>query len=235
MLRLLGFFGLTAVAFVLLTKLPVVGGLARGVPLLGFFAAAAIVSAVLTRAGQRALARSRERALMRQLGAVETPYNKGKLGTLLLKQRSWRRAAPLLAEASAGEPRSAEWAFNLGRAELGAGRPAAAVAALERAVELDEEHAYGAALMRLAEARLASGDAAGSLAALDRLERNHGESPEGAFRRGRALQALGRGADARRAFGRVAELAREAVGYQRREAAGWALRAAAARYLPAFR
>ncbi len=229
MLRLLGFFGLTFVLFLVLTRLPFVGRLAGGAPLLGFFAAAALVSFALTKWGEAALGMRRARALVRELGAVDTPYNKGKLGSLFLVQGRFARAVPLFEEACAGEPRSAEWHFKRGRALLGARRPADAVLAFERARELDEEHPKGGAAMRLAEARLASGDTQGSLEALDRVERNHGESPESAYRRGRALRALGRKDEAQRSFARVAELAGESVGYQKRTATRWTARAVLAR------
>lgn len=231
MLRLLGFFGLTFVVFLVLTRLPFVGRLAGGVPILGFFLAAALASRGLQLWVQAATNRRKEQALVRQLGAVDSPYNKGKLGSLLLLQRRYAKAVPLFADACAGEPESAEWHFKHGRALLRTRRAEEAVAALERAVELDEEHAYGAAMMHLAEARLAAGDVEGSLEALDRVERNHGDTPESAYRRGLALRAAGRKDEAKRHFARVGELAKAAVGYQKRTASLWSLRAAMARLI----
>ena len=163
--------------------------------------------------------------------AVETPHNKGKLGLLLLKQRRHARAASLLREAAAAEPDSADWQYRYGCALLGSKRAKEAVDPLTRAVEFEEEHAYGAALMRLAEAHLASGDAERSLQALDRVDRNHGESAEAAYRRGLALKALGRKGEAHAALSRVGQLAGGAVGYQKRSASLWSLRATVARFL----
>ncbi len=230
MLRLLGFFGLTFVVFILLTKIPIIGDLVGGFWILGFFLAAMIVSRGLMKWGEAARNRSRVQSMIREFGAVDSAYNQGKLGSLFLKQGRYRRAVPMLAAACEGEPESAEWQYKHGRALLGTRSPADAIPALERAVELEEEHAYGAAMMRLAEARLATGDPQGSLDALDRVERNHGESPESTYRRGLALRAMGEKEQAKRTFARVGDLARNAVGYQKRSAAGWSARAALARF-----
>jgi tetratricopeptide (TPR) repeat protein len=231
MLRLLGYFALTFVVFLVLVRIPFVGGLVGSVPILGFFVAAVLVSFALTRWGEAALHRRKQHALMRELGAVDNPYNKGKVGLLLLQQRRFAAAAPLLAEAAAAEPDSAEWQYRHGCALVGARRAAEAIEPLKLAVGIDDEHAYGAAMMRLAEAFLAAGDAESSIEALDRVDRNHGESAEGAYRRGLALKALGRRDEAREALSRVGHLAGKAVGYQKRSASVWSLRATVARFL----
>jgi Flp pilus assembly protein TadD len=94
---------------------------------------------------------------------------------------------------------------------------------LVEAARLDEEHAYGAVFARLAEARLAGGDAAGSLEAVERRERNHGPDPESAYRRGLAQKSLGRREDARRSFAEARSLAASAAPFQRARARKWAL------------
>ncbi len=229
MLRLLGFLGLTWVVYLLLIQIPVIGGLAGAVPILGLFAAAAIVSRLLAKWGSVALHRRKEKALMRELGAVDTPHNLGKLGLLLLKQGNYRRAIPLLEEVVRAEPDSAEWNYRLGCAQLGAKEAEQAVEVLTRAVGIEEEYAYGGAMMRLAEAKLLLGDGEGSLMDLDRVERNHGPGPECAYRKGLAFKSLGRKSEASEAFASVGKLAAEAVGYQKKDATVWSLRAAASR------
>lgn len=224
MLRLVGFFFAVFVLLEILRHVPLIGGLFR-VPLLGFWIAAILLSAVLSKLAADALDRRKRAALVRRLGAVETPHNKGKLGSLYASQRRWKRAIPLLEEAAAGEPDSVEWRYRLGQALLGAGRAAEAREALEGVVAMDEEHAYGEAMMRLAEARAAAGDHDAALAALDRFDRNHGPNPESAYRRGLSLRARGERAAARAAFAQVGELAREGVKYQRKSGAGWVARA----------
>jgi len=229
MLRLLGFFALTLVVYMLLTSLPFVGRIAGAVPILGFLLAAAIVSRGISKWGGMALARGKEKALMRELGAVETPHNQGKLGLLLLKQGRYRRAIPLLEAVVRAEPDSAEWNYRLGCAYAGAKQWDSAAEGLMRSTGIDEEHAYGGAMMRLAEALLMLGDGEGSLRALERIDINHGPGPECAYRKGLAYKLLGRKEDAAQAFASVRQLAADAVGYQKKDAALWSLRATAAR------
>jgi len=225
LLRLLGFFVLVLVARFVLGYVPVVGGFLRATGFFGLWITAILVGFGLSQLGTLFLRRRRDRANMRALAAVDSPHNHGKLGALLLAQGRLRRALVHLEAAAAGEAEVAEWHYRLGATRLALGRPAEALPELERAVEIDEEHAYGAALMRLAEARAATGAQAEALADFERLERNHGPSPESAFRRGAALKALGRKDEARSAFAEVAELARHAARYQRREAGLWVVRA----------
>ena len=63
-----------------------------------------------------------------------------------------------------------------------------ALAALEHAAVIDAEHAYGGVQLALAAASTRVGDLVRALAALDPFARNHGPSPESAYRRALALQ-----------------------------------------------
>jgi tetratricopeptide (TPR) repeat protein len=227
--RLIGFFALAVVLASLLGHLPLIGPVFRHGGIFSILIAAALLSYGLTRVGERLISARRLKSELRALEAVGNAYNHGKIGALFLARKRPRKAREHLALAAEGEPGIAEWHYRLGLAELALGDHAAALAALERCLALDEEHAYGAASMRRAECLLALGRPEEALAALEVFERNHGPSPEHAFRRGRALRALGRRADARRAFAEVGELAKRATRYQRREAAWWALRAQLAR------
>jgi len=222
--RFLGFFLLTFAALWVLRQVPGLGRL-FDVPLLGFYLAAVIVSVVLARVGTRAVDRRRLGGEVRRLGAVDTPHNRGKLGSLHLAAGRARKAVPHLEVAVLGEPDEVEWRFRLGQAYLASGRPQEAAEALARAVELDEEHAYGGVLLSLARARQVAGDPRGALEALERFERNNGPSAESAYRRGQALRWAGEKERARGALGEVGALAAQAPRYQRAEARGWALRA----------
>lgn len=213
-MRLLGYFALVFAAMFLLRHVPVVGELFR-VPFLGFVLAAAVVSAGVSWYTVRAVDGRRAKVMERQLGAVDTPHNQGKLGSLILAQGRARRAIPHLERAAAGEANHTEWHYRLGCAYLSAGRAREARAALERAVAQDEEHAYGAVTLRLSQARLAAQDADGALEALARFERNHGPSPESAYRRGLALRAAGKRAESQAAFAEVAKLAAHAARFQK--------------------
>jgi tetratricopeptide (TPR) repeat protein len=170
------------------------------------------------------------RAQVRTLSAVESAHNQGKLGALLLSRGRAREALVHLELAVSGEPRVAEWHYRLGLARLALRDAAGALAALERCVALEEEHAYGVAQLRRAECLQRLTRHAEALDVLALQERNHGPSPESAYRRGCAERALGRRAEARVAFAEVGELARRATRYQRRGATLWALRATLARW-----
>lgn len=229
-MRFLGYFFLVFATLWILRQIPVLGSI-FDVPLLGFFLSAMVVSLVFARVGSLAVDRRKLGSETRRLGAVDTPHNRGKLGSLLLSSHQARKAIPHLEAAVEGEPEVAEWSFRLGQAYLEIGDAEAAVAALERAVSLDEEHAYGGVLLYLARAGRVAGNHQASLEALERFERNNGPSAESAFRRAQALKALGRRDEAGASFSEVGRLASQAPKYQRAEARGWAARAALARFL----
>lgn len=224
MIRLIGFFLLVLLLLGLLRQIPLLGGIFQ-VPFLGFWITALLLSAALSKLAVVAVDRRRFNSLKDQLGAVDTAHNQGKLGSLLLKQGQHRKAVPHLERAAAGEPDSAEWSYRLGCALLGARRAPDAVVHLRRAAQLEEEYAYGAVQLRLAEALTGSDAAEVALEVLDLFERNHGPKSESAYRRGLALRVLGRRDEARTAFRRVRELASEVPRYQQRAARVWIMRA----------
>ncbi|HEX6884082.1 MAG TPA: tetratricopeptide repeat protein [Planctomycetota bacterium] len=230
-MRLVAFFALAFVLASVLGHLPLIGPLFRGTGILGLFLAAGLASALLTSVGARLVAARRLRSELAALGAVDSPRNRGKMGSLYLMRGRPRAAVAPLEEAARGEPEVAEWHYRLGLARLAIGALEPALAAFEHCVTLEEEHAYGAAMLRRAECLARLGRMEEALAVLATFERNHGPSPESAYRRGRAARALGRKAEARAAFAEAVELARRATRYQRRAASGWALRASVARWL----
>lgn len=224
MLRLAGFFLVTFLLLFFLREVPLIAPIFR-IPFLGFWLTAMIVSALAARGGAWAVDRQRQAALQRRLGAVDTPHNRGKLGSLLAAQGRPRQALAHLQAARDGEPEVAEWRYRLGQTYLALGNREQGVEELRAAVAIDEEHAYGAALLSLAGAYERRGEHQASLEALERVERNHGPSPESAYRRGRALAALGRREQARAALAEVSSLAKSAARYQARDGQAWALRA----------
>lgn len=230
-MRLLGYFALVFAAFYVLRYVPVVGELFR-IPFIGFIVAAALVSGGISWFTVRAVDQRRARVMERQLGAVETPHNQGKLGSLYLAQGRARRAIPHLERAVAGEGQSAEWNYRLGTAYLRARRPQDALKVLAHAALLDEEHAYGSVMLRLSEAQLATNAPTEALASIERFERNHGPNPESAYRRGLALKALGRREDAGLAFAEVGKLAAHSARFQKGAQRGFVVRALIARVAP---
>lgn len=230
MLRLVGFFLLVLVALHILRLVPIIGPI-FDIPILGFWGAAILISFVASRWATTALDRRKLSRRVRELGHVETPHNQGKLGSLYVGMKRYRAAVEPLERAVAGEPDVAEWRYRLGCALLGCRRPREAAAALEAAAAIDEEHAYGAVLMRLAQARLAIGDARGAVEALERRDRNHGPDAESAYRRGRALKALGRPDEARASLREASRLAGSSATFRRGEARKWAALAVLARVI----
>jgi len=225
MLRVLAFFLVVIVLSSVIRLLPVIGPIFAGLHFVGFWLVAILLGWGLTRFGETAIVRRRDAAEVRRLLAVDTPHNRGKLGSLFLGQGRARKALAHLEAAMVGEPEVAEWAYRTGCAHLSLGEPAAAEPALLRATELDEEYAYGGALMRLAETCSRLGRHEEAIEFLRRQERNHGPSPENAYRRGLAQKKLGRREQAGASFSEVARLAGEAARYKKHEAGLWAVRA----------
>jgi tetratricopeptide (TPR) repeat protein len=230
-LRLLGFFVLAVFLASLLGHVPIVGPVFRHTGILGILLAAALLSAVFARIGERLIVARKLRSELRTRAEVGSAHNHGKIGALYVTHGRPQKALAHLEEAVRGEPDVAEWHYRLGLARLSLRDAAGALAALDGCLALDDEHAYGAAQMRRAECLQRLGRAQEALDALALFERNHGPSPEAAFRRGKALRSLGRAAEARASFAEVAELARRATRYQRKSAGLWALRASVARFL----
>ena len=224
MLRLLGFFVVVFVALIVLRQLPFVGGIFQ-IPFVGFYLAAIVVSLVSARLGTRLVDRRKLQKSVSSLGEVDTPHNRGKLGALLAGQGKHREALPHLDVAWEHEDDVAEWAYRVGRSRLSLGDREGAAAALARAVELDEEHGYGEALRRLAEALTQAGAPDDALTRLERHDVIYGETPESAYLRGRAHQWLGDREAAKAAFAKAPGLVAGVAKYQREGARTWAMRA----------
>jgi len=228
-LRVIGFFLVALILATVLGQVPLIGPLFRSTGVFGILLASMLLSAVLTRVGERLLSARKLRSQVRGLALVGNAYNYGKLGALYMAHGRAREAREPLEKAVEGEPLVAEWRYRLGLAYLASREHERALGAFEACVRLEEEHAYGAAQMRRAECLQRLGRHEQALEALGVFERNHGPSPEAAYRRGQTLRALGRRTESRQAFGEVAELARRATRYQKRAATWWALRASLAR------
>jgi len=225
MVRLVAFLVLAMILSRVLGVLPIVGPFFAHTGIFGVWVTAIGLSIAATHYGERALRSQRDRAELRRLETVDNAHNHGKAGMLLLARGDARKALPHLERAAAGEPRVAEWQFRLGMALLALRRPAEARIALARCTELEPEHAYGGAQLRLAEALTAVGQPEDALPVLAVAERNHGPSPELAYRRGLALKAAGRRSEAKASFAEVSRLAAQAPKFQRGSARAFAVRA----------
>jgi hypothetical protein len=230
MLRLVLWFLAVFVLLHLLRLVPAIGRV-FDVPFLGFFLAAAILSYIVARGGESLSRRRSAARVRRELGAVDTPHQRGKLGAHLLAAGAAREAEGHLAAAAAGDPERLEWSYKLGCARLQSGRPRDAIGPLALVVAREEEHAFGAAVLRLAQAALASGDLELARRELERFERNHGPTPESAWWRGRLAKARGDRGAARAACDEVLRLQSRATGFQRKAGRAWAAKAWFARFL----
>jgi len=226
-LRMLGFFAGSVALLLVLQRLPGIGGLFRG--FFGFWLAAILFSVLAERLAHALLVRQRFSRATADLGHVDSPYNQGKLGSLLLSSGKAAQAVEPLRRACAGEPESAEWAYRLGQALLSTSRADEALASLQRALALNPEHAYGEVHLALARAHLELRRDSDALATLARYEREHGPSPESAYHRGVALRMGGDRAAAKAAFREVGELASRAARFQRKAQQLWVWKARLAR------
>ncbi len=211
-------------AFTLLFReLPLVGGLFR-VPLFGFFLTAILLSTVGARAAQwiaqrRALSRD-----LADLGIVDTPNMRGKLGRLLLLNGRPRQALEPLSEALAADETDLEWTYRLGMARRLVGEAQEATRLLARVTQVDERYAYGEPWLQLALCHLDLGKPTQAVEALERFERLQGATPQQVFWLGCAIKASGRKEDARAVFNRLPELVKQAPKYQRAAARQFLLR-----------
>lgn len=228
MARLILFFLVTIITLSLLRSVlggvPIIGALLH-IPLISFWLVAILVSVMASKGAAWSLDRRRERAMLRSMGAVETPYAKGKLAGVLLKQGRSRRAMPLFQEAAQGEPDRVEWQLGLGRARRDLGDVAGAGEAFDAALKIDPTAGYGAAALGAAACAQEQGDGERALECVRICEREHGPSPESAYRRGRALVVLGRREEARAAMGEVAGLVSNAPGRRKTQDLVWAVKA----------
>jgi tetratricopeptide (TPR) repeat protein len=223
MAGIVGWFLLIFGAMFVLSWIPGIGGIFHG--FWGFWITAIVVSAVGSWVTRRLVERRRFENKKRGLVGVESGHNQGKLGALLLADGRARAAIEPLERAVAAEPDSPEWRYRLGLARLGAGRLRDAEQALASAAAIDDEYAYGEVQLRLAQAHTGLGDVEKARAALDLFDRNHGPSPESAYRRGLVERRAGRRDAARASFTQVGVLAERAAQFQRGRNRGWVLRA----------
>ncbi|MCE9593924.1 MAG: tetratricopeptide repeat protein [Planctomycetes bacterium] len=223
MAGVVGWFLLIFGAMFVLSLIPGLGALFHG--FWGFWITALVVSAIGSWITRRLVERRRFESKRRALVGVDSGHNQGKLGALLLASGRARAALEPLERAVAAEPKSPEWRYRLGLARLGAGRLRPAEEALASAAAIDAEYAYGDLQLRLAETRTRLGDVESARASLDLFDRNHGPSPESAYRRGLVERRAGRRDAARASFAQVAVLAERAAQFQRGRNRGWVARA----------
>lgn len=227
MLRLIGFFFGVLVLLRLLQSVPGVGGLFHG--FLGFWVVAIGASWGLAHLTSSLATRRKLANQMVALGHVDNPHNRGKRGVLVLAAGRPAKALEDLRAACAGEPEVAEWSYRLGLAHLALGNSSEAAEALARAERLAPSHAYGGVQLGLARAELSRGEPRRALDALERLERQYGDTPQSAYLRGKVLARSGRSDEARNAFASVEALHAQTPKFRRKGQGAWLWRARLAR------
>jgi tetratricopeptide (TPR) repeat protein len=222
-MRVLAYFALVFGCLLVLQQLPFLGWLFR-VPLLGFFLTAILLSGVIARGTVWLGSMANLRKGLRELGVVDTPQMRGKLGRLLLQSGRAKQAIEPLSEAMEAQGENLEWRYRLGMAYLQTGAADRALELFDGALEVDERYAYGDLLMQKAMAHRAQGQYQAALEALMRNERVQGASPEQVFRLGCAHKSMGNKGEARATFARLSQLVQQAPKYQKSAARKYALR-----------
>jgi len=216
MFRLVGFFFLVLVLHGVLLHVPVIGPLLARLGFFGYWAVAIFVSIFASRAANKLVERSRFRRRVRELGAVDTPRNLGKLGALQLAVGRYREAEKNLQVAFDAQPEVLDWALALGRVKATLGDYQAAGSFFSRVVFDDAQFGYGEAFLGLAEAARMLGRPDDALRAIEDHDKRHGPNPRSAYERGLCLRALGRKDEARVAFGEVLSLRSELPAFRRK-------------------
>ncbi len=209
--------------------IPVIGPV-FAVPLLGFWLTAAVLAGALSYWGERGLQRAKAQRALSQFSATDTPFNRGKLGAMLVSMGRFKKAQPHLHVALEALPNRADWHYRLGESWLRTGHPDRAIACFKEALELDPDCAYGQAALFMGESQLEVEDWEACLQTLAAFEQRHGPQPMSAFLRGKAYWRAGKREQAQATWAGVADIAAGAAKYQKREAAGWVWRARLARW-----
>lgn len=147
------------------------------------------------------------------------------LAKIWLAQGRGKRALPVLAEAIARDPDSAELRWLHGCCLLQAGEPARALDAFLEVVHLDAGVAQGEAYLRAGDALIALARWDDAEDALDRFLDVQGSSVEGWYKLARVHRGRRDRDGARRALERARACFGGAPGFHRRRQLGWYLRA----------
>lgn len=230
MLQLIGFFLASWLLLMVLRWVPGIGAVFQ-IPLLGFFLASLIVSWIFSKLAHEWVEHRRERRIEAQFQGLSTPHHEGKLGSLLLARGRAKRARAHLERAVAGDSQSLEWRWKLAQAQYALRNYAPAIEAAQAVLQREPDYAYGEPLLLLARSQRRLGQAALALEWVERYEHSQGASPCAWYERGRALRALGRKAEARRAFAEVSKASATRVRWQRKEDRVWVLLAQLWRWL----
>jgi tetratricopeptide (TPR) repeat protein len=146
------------------------------------------------------------------------------LAKIWLEKHRPKRALPLLAQASARDPKSIELLYLSGVSHLLAGDNERAVETLVSVTHREPNHQYGEAYLRAADALVALGRWDDADDALERYARINSSNIEGRVKRVRVCKARQDLDGVRRAAADLRDVWRSLPSYQRRKQLGWYVR-----------
>ena len=143
------------------------------------------------------------------------------LGLIYQQRRQYTAAIERFRKAVAIDPGETDAHFQLGCIAREQGRFAEALAEFQSVVDQNEKHSQNEILRELGALYLAARQYEDARRFLAEYIERRPYDPEGLYYLGQALEGLGRAADARDAYARVAEAVRTAPRYRRRVVAKW--------------
>jgi tetratricopeptide (TPR) repeat protein len=143
------------------------------------------------------------------------------LGLIYQQRRQYTAAIERFRKAVAIDPGETDAHFQLGCIAREQGRFAEALAEFQSVVDQNEKHSQNEILRELGGLYLAARQYEDARRFLAEYIERRPYDPEGLYYLGQALEGLGRAADARDAYARVAEAVRTAPRYRRRVVAKW--------------
>lgn len=167
--------------------------------------------------------RGRLRRIRQELG-LNPHYTslKAEAAKLLIGLGKYKEAAHYLNEIMPYMEDSADVWYESGLCKLKLGQLEEGEAMIARALEMNPRTAYGEPYLRLGEA-LAQRDPGKALRYLEQFGEMQSSSCEAYYRLGQILQGMGRGEDAKRAFGEAVSVYRSLPRYKRKSERRWAL------------
>ncbi|RKN66097.1 tetratricopeptide repeat protein [Paenibacillus ginsengarvi] len=147
--------------------------------------------------------------------------NKLEAARLYIEKRKYGEALPLLEQVN-GVYDSADVLYEIGLCRLKLGELEEGRRIILHSLELNPRVKYGEPYLRLAEA-LADSSPDESIGYLEQLQHINFSSCEAGYRLGRLYDKLGKGAEAKRAYGETLHIYRGLPRYKRKEERRWAI------------
>jgi tetratricopeptide (TPR) repeat protein len=222
----------TAAAIVLLSWVPLVVAAFLWAPLQFLFRLAAspfflffIIYYLASEVGQLGAGFRRQQSLSRMLQAAAVNPHDGEaqyqLGLIYQHRRQYGEAVRRFEAAVAIDPEETDAQFQLGRIALEQGRLSDALSRFQTVVRQDDKHSLSEIHRELGTVYFLLDRYPDAERELALYTERREYDPEGLYRYGQVVEALGRSAEARDVYQRAIEAARTAPRYRRRIVAPW--------------